>query len=123
MDLPRPVFLKLSKIRWPIMALVSILHRVAGVILVMVTPVIIYFLSVSLDSAEGYQYVRNVLDLTFFKPFAVVTLWAFGHHIFAGVRLLLLESLGRPTSGYDSARWVLVLSGVGLLLAIFLVLI
>lgn len=121
MDVPRPVFLKLSQIRLPIMALVSILHRVSGVILAIATPFLIYYLSVSLESANSYQELVSQASPTLFKLLLVITLWAFGHHIFAGFRLLLIDFFGRPVKGRDSARTVLVLSMVSFILAALVV--
>jgi len=123
MDSPRPVFLKLSQIRLPVMALVSVLHRVAGVMLAIATPLVIYSLSMSLASADSYQRLGQNLDQAGIKLLAVVVFWALGHHVFAGLRLLLIDYRGRPVKGRDSARWVLVLSGLSLVLAVLVVLI
>ncbi|PCH59421.1 MAG: succinate dehydrogenase, cytochrome b556 subunit [Gammaproteobacteria bacterium] len=123
MGLPRPIFLNLSQIRLPVMALVSILHRIGGVILAMATPLVIYFLSMSLESADSYQQLGQNLDQAWIKLLAVVVFWALGHHVFAGLRLLLIDYYGRPVKGRDSARWVLVLSGLSFMLAVLVVLI
>lgn len=122
MDLPRPVFLKLTQIRLPLMAIVSILHRISGIILAVATPFLIYFLALSLDSANSYQQLVKDFDTFSFKLILVFVVWAFGHHIFAGVRLLLIDFSTKPVRGRNSALTVLILSGVSLVLAVLVVL-
>ncbi|MBL4851725.1 MAG: succinate dehydrogenase, cytochrome b556 subunit [Gammaproteobacteria bacterium] len=122
MDLQRPVFLKLSQIHFPAMALVSILHRVAGVILAIAMPLVVYFLSISLESRDSYQQLLNHLLTIPIKLLLVLVLWAFGHHVFAGFRLLLIDFYARPVQGRDSARVVLILSALSLVLAAWVVL-
>ena len=104
------------------MALVSILHRIAGVILVFATPVAIYFLSLSLDSAEAYQQLWQSFDHILLRLTGALTLWALGHHVFAGLRLLIIDLYGQPVNGRQSAFWVLLISGMILLLAFLMVL-
>ncbi len=118
---PRPVFLRLSQIYFPAMALVSILHRVTGVILAISMPLLIYFLSASLESANSYQQLSSHLLTIPIKLLLVLVLWAFGHHVFAGVRLLFIDFYGRPVQGRGSARAVLILSALSLTLAALVV--
>ncbi len=117
----RPVFLKLSQIHFPAMALVSILHRVAGVILAISMPLVVYFLSVSLESENSYQQLLNHLLTIPIKLMLVLVLWAFGHHVFAGFRLLFIDFYGRPVQGRGTARAVLILSALSLILAALVV--
>ena len=50
---PRPVFLNLVKIRLPIAGVMSIIHRVSGVVMVASIPLVIYLLDLSLSGAAG----------------------------------------------------------------------
>ncbi len=118
----QPVFLRLTQIRFPLMALVSILHRVSGLILVLAMPVFVYFLSQSLHSAETYQHIVDGLDSLIVKLATILVTWSFGHHTIAGIRFLLIDFYGKPTQGKDSARWVLIASGLVFLLAVIMVL-
>lgn len=122
MDLPRPVFLKLSQIHLPLMAVVSILHRISGIVLAIATPFLIYFLSLSLDSLQSYQQLLNDFDTVPYRLVLVFVVWAFGHHIFAGVRLFVIDFSGKPMRGHDSALIVLIMSALSLLLAALVVL-
>jgi len=105
-----PVFLNLAQIRFPIGAIASIAHRVAGVLLFIALPVIALLLDASLRSEAGFASVRDLLSSPFWVVTAAVLLWALVHHVLAGVRHLLMDvgvgsELARARA---SARLVLV---------------
>jgi succinate dehydrogenase / fumarate reductase cytochrome b subunit len=87
----RPVFLNLLKIRMPIMALVSISHRLTGVLLAVLIPVGIYLFTMSLQSEAGYQQVIHFFQNAFAKILLVALVWALALHLFAGIRFLLID--------------------------------
>ena len=87
----RPVFLDLRRIRFPAVALVSIGHRVSGVMLFASLPVALYLFGLSLQSAEGYDRVSSLVAQPLFKLLLVPYAWFLSHHLFAGIRHLLLD--------------------------------
>ena len=87
----RPKNLDLTKIRLPITAKVSILHRVSGVLLFLSIPFFIYLLQLSLANEQGYQRAVEIVDSVFVKLILFVFLWAFMHHLIAGIRFLLID--------------------------------
>ncbi len=87
----RPVFLDLRKIRMPVMAVVSIFHRASGILMVLSIPAFIYLLDLSLRDEAGFRAVIEILRSTPVKLFGVVLVWALAHHLFAGIRFLLLD--------------------------------
>lgn len=87
----RPKNLNLLKIRMPVTAVVSILHRVSGIILFLSIPYIIWLLSNSVKNAEGFNTVLTVFSSGCGKLFTIILLWAITHHFFAGLRFLLLD--------------------------------
>jgi len=87
----RPKNLNLLKIRMPVTAVVSILHRVSGIVLFLSIPYILWLLSNSLNSVEGFNYALSIVRSDFGKFISIVLLWAITHHFFAGVRFLLLD--------------------------------
>ena len=112
-DKPRPVYLNLLAIRQPITAVVSILHRISGALLFAVgIPLVLWFLQVSLASADGFAAAMAPLATPFGKLVLLALAWSYIHHVLAGLRHLLLDlqigiDLGPARS---SAAAVLVLS-------------
>lgn len=89
---PRPIYLNLFEIRQPLPAIVSILHRVSGALLFLVgLPLILWALQASLASADGYQRVTGVFAQPLAKLTLLVLVWAYLHHLIAGVRHLLAD--------------------------------
>jgi len=103
-----PVFLNLLQIRFPIAAIMSILHRFSGVLLFLSIPVAIYSLQLSLSSEAGFLAVQGWLTSFFVQAFLIIMLWALLHHLFAGIRFLLLDiDIGiSRTAARRSAWWV-----------------
>jgi len=91
-DKPRPVFLNLLAIRQPAPAIVSILHRISGTLLFVVAlPLALWALQASLGSAEGYARVAGAFDHPLAKVVLIVLLWAYLHHLIAGIRHVLAD--------------------------------
>ncbi len=106
----RPVFLNLLQIRLPVVAVMSIAHRVAGVVLFLAIPLCIAMLSLALSGEGGFGRVISMLHSPAGKLALFLLLWALSHHFLAGIRYLLLDAhLGvrAPYFRY-SARAVLV---------------
>ncbi len=94
------------------MAIASILHRVSGLALFLLFPIILYYLDLSLGSANSFINVRHILSgIT-----AKLILWAFGaaliYHLLAGIRHLMMDAgYGEHLSaGRQSAIAVIVAS-------------
>lgn len=91
MQTQRPSFLDLRKIRLPLPGIVSILHRISGVLMVLAIPFSLYLLELSLRSAEGFIAAQAIVDSFFVKLGMTLILWSIAHHLFAGIRFLLLD--------------------------------
>ncbi len=91
MQKQRPKHLDLAKIRLPVPGIVSILHRISGVALFFFLPLLIYFLHGSLSSADSFETYRAVVGNPLVKIVLLGLLWAFLHHVCAGVRFLFLD--------------------------------
>jgi succinate dehydrogenase / fumarate reductase cytochrome b subunit len=88
----RPKYLNLTEIKLPMPAFVSILHRVSGVGLYLVgIPLALWMLQTSLASESGYASVAAAADSGFVKLVLLGLLWAFLHHLCAGIRFLALD--------------------------------
>ncbi|HEX7327018.1 MAG TPA: succinate dehydrogenase, cytochrome b556 subunit [Casimicrobiaceae bacterium] len=89
---PRPIYLNLLAIRQPVPAVISILHRISGVLLIVVgIPVLLWFVEASLASPERYAAVYAALTSWFGKLVLLMLAWSVFHHILAGIRHLLLD--------------------------------
>jgi succinate dehydrogenase / fumarate reductase cytochrome b subunit len=87
----RPIFLDLTRISLPITALISIAHRISGIVLFLSMPFAIYLLDMSLSSSQGFDRAQGILSHGLVKLLVIVILWALAHHLFAGLRFLLID--------------------------------
>lgn len=87
----RPVYLDLLRIRLPLPGWVSFLHRLAGALLFVALPSGVWALSVSLSGEAGFLEARDWLAHPLARLCALVLVWAFAHHLFAGLRHLALD--------------------------------
>ncbi len=104
---PRPVFLNLVQIRLPIAGLMSILHRLSGVLLFMFIPFILYLLQLVLSGEAGYQQAVDLLSNPLVMLVCFVLFWSLSHHFLAGIRYLLLDiHVGVDTPVYRYTAWL-----------------
>ena len=108
----RPKHLALSKIKLPLPAFVSILHRISGMLLFLGLPLLLCALQNSLRSIETYTQLADALHHPFSKLFLFGLLWAFLHHICAGIRYLAIDlDYGvRLAQARASSKWVMFVS-------------
>ena len=71
----RPVFLEIPNIRLPIPGIVSILHRISGVGLFVMLPVLLYFFSGTLDREASFEAYRSAISNPFVKLILIGLLW------------------------------------------------
>lgn len=91
MNKKRPVNLDLSTIRQPITAIVSIAHRISGVILLAGILVLIWMLDASLSSRESFQQLAELLSSPAMKVLLWAVLAALAYHLVMGVRHLIMD--------------------------------
>jgi succinate dehydrogenase / fumarate reductase cytochrome b subunit len=117
---PAPKFLNLLVIKLPPSGIVSIAHRVSGVLMFVSIPVIAYLFALSLESQQGFQQVRAWLASPPALVLTVLLVWSFSHHLLAGIRHLLLDiDVGVERSQARASAWVVNL-GALLLTAVYL---
>ena len=108
----RPKYLDLLKIRLPLPGLVSILHRISGFGLFLFLPLLLWLFHSSLASSDSYVHYRNAIANPLVKLVLIGLLWAFLHHLCAGLRFLALDmhyGTDLPTAR-NSSRAVLIVS-------------
>ena len=108
----RPKNLDLLHIRLPVGGVVSILHRVTGILLVLVLPFGFLFFQRSLQSPEGFAHITTLVASLPARMLLFCVAVALAHHFLAGIRHLLLDlDLGISRDGGRFGAW-LVLVGV-----------
>ncbi|MGJ8691239.1 MAG: succinate dehydrogenase, cytochrome b556 subunit [Thalassotalea sp.] len=107
----RPVNLDLTTIKMHPAANASILHRVSGVIMVFAIGILLWTLSLSLSSAEGFAQVKAMLDGVFFKIIILGICSAMTYHLLGGIRHLFMDIgyFEEKVSGNVSAKIVIAL--------------
>lgn len=89
---PRPKYYDLNLLNLPLPALVSIFHRITGVVMFLaLIPLTLYLLQATLASESGFNFWKNTLNWPLVKIIVLGFVWAFLHHFYAGLRYLLLD--------------------------------
>jgi succinate dehydrogenase / fumarate reductase, cytochrome b subunit len=108
----RPKFLALHQIKLPLPGVISILHRISGALLFLALPLLLWMLQYSLRSIETYTELVDNLQRPSSKIFLLLVLWAFLHHLCAGIRYLFIDlDIGAGLAqARTSSKWVLAVS-------------
>jgi len=123
---PRPVYRNihvtdLLKYRLPPAGIVSIGHRISGVLMFLLLPFVVWLFDVSLTSEVSYErftsaYVAGlwILPAWMIKIVTLALIWAYLHHFVAGVRHLWMDATHAVTKefGHNSALVTLGVSGL-----------
>lgn len=84
----RPKNLNLFTIRLPINAVVSILHRMSGMVLFLLLPLLLWAIHASLKSQHSFTGLMQIMQYGVVKLMLIGFSWAFFHHFYAGLRHL-----------------------------------
>ena len=88
----RPKYYDLSLAHLPPPGLVSIFHRISGLLLFFpVLPLLLYAMQTMLGSPEGYARWQEFFSRPVVKLMALAAVWAYAHHFWAGWRYLFLD--------------------------------
>jgi len=87
----RPMFLDLTKMRFPITAIASILHRVSGVVIFLALPLFMYLLHQSLLSQGAFLQMQHLLATAWMKVVMWAVLTAVTYHLLAGLRHIVMD--------------------------------
>jgi len=106
-----PVFFNLFLIRLPIAGVMSIIHRASGALMVLAIPALLYLLERSLSGPEGFAEVAALFTGRFGEALLFVALWALLHHLYAGIRYLLIDlEIGVDRPAYRYTAWLVTLA-------------
>ena len=82
---------ELSNYRMPLAALVSILHRISGLLMLLLLPFVLYLLEQSLRSEISFAYYQGIISTPFAKLLILALSWGYLHHFCAGFRHLVMD--------------------------------
>ena len=99
----RPINVGISDLlafSWPITALASITHRIAGVVLFVGVGFMLLALDLSLSGEQGFDYLQEVMTSPIGKFITWGLLSALAYHFVAGVKHLILDTgIGETLEG------------------------
>lgn len=114
---PRPQFrnihiTQIAGYRLPLAGVVSILHRISGLLMFLLLPFTLYLLDRSLLSAVSFEYFKSFTSHWFVKLVILALSWGYLHHFCAGIRHLIMDQhIGLDKdSARESAAGVLIVS-------------
>ena len=103
--------------RLPPAGIVSILHRVSGVLLFLLMPFIIWMFDASVTSEVSFDVFRSAFAAGvgfipgwFLKLVALGLIWAYLHHLIAGVRHLWMDATHAVTKEFGQSSAVVTLA-------------
>jgi succinate dehydrogenase / fumarate reductase, cytochrome b subunit len=110
-------FKDLPTYRLPAAGIVSILHRISGVLMFVLLPLVIWIFDTSVSSEISFGRFRAAFNVgaggVILKLVALALLWAYLHHFIAGVRHLLMDVSHAAVTkerGASSAKFTLIAS-------------
>ena len=109
----------LLSFKWPITAISSITHRVAGVLLFIGVAFMLYALDLSLSSEQEFISLKEMMVSPLGKMITWGLLSALGYHFVAGIKHLLMDmGVGETLEGAQfAAKTTLFFSAVLIALA------
>lgn len=88
----RPKYYDLNLLHLPAPGIVSIFHRISGVLLFLVAvPAVLATLGATLESESVWSAWRSALANPLAKLALIGAIWLYVHHFIAGIRYLLLD--------------------------------
>ena len=88
----RPKYYDLSLAHLPPPGLVSIFHRISGLLLFFpALPLLLYMMQTMLGSEEGFARWQEFFSRPVVKLLSLAAVWAYAHHFWAGWRYLFLD--------------------------------
>jgi len=112
-------FVDLPSYRLPVAGIVSILHRISGLLLFILLPFVIWMFDTSVSSEFSYAKFTAAFNVgmwglpgVLWKLLALAVIWAYLHHLTAGLRHLWMDMTHSVSKefGKSSAIGTLVIS-------------
>jgi succinate dehydrogenase / fumarate reductase cytochrome b subunit len=112
--------------RLPLAGVVSILHRASGLLIFVLLPFVIWMFDTSVTSEVSYSQFASVfrhgtglLPGWFYKLVALALIWAYLHHLIAGLRHLWMDATHSVSKEFGRQSAVVTLAvSIGLTLVL-----
>lgn len=119
MPKPRPKYLNLLQIRLPVPGLISIMHRASGAALFLFLPLLLTLFEASLESHKTFLRFKVVFSHWAIKLILIGLVWAYLHHLCAGIRHLALDlHYGTELTTARASSWAVLAISMVLTLAV-----
>ena len=121
---PRPVYRNIHvtdilKYRLPPAGMVSIGHRISGVMMFLLLPFVVWLFDVTLTSEVSYGQFTSaglwIFPAWIVKLVTLALIWAYLHHFIAGVRHLWMDATHAVTKEFGHTSALVTLGASGLL--------
>ncbi len=104
----RPINLKITSMKFPITAIVSIFHRLTGLLLFFFIPFVLWLAWYSLSSESRFNSLKHYMDYFWLRFVAWAFISALFYHLVAGVRHLLMDlGFGESLQGGRFGAWLI----------------
>lgn len=110
------VFKDLTTYRLPAAGWVSILHRVSGGLMFLLLPFVVWMMEASLSSEISYGAFTAAFDVGigfvpgwFLKLVALALIWAYLHHLVAGMRHLYMDATHKVDKAFGRSSAIVTL--------------
>lgn len=107
----------LPSYRLPVAGIVSILHRISGMLMFLLMPLIIWMFDTSVTSEISFAKFSSAFSIGlgfvpgwFMKLVALALIWAYLHHFIAGVRHIYMDLTHSVTKEFGKSSAVVTLS-------------
>lgn len=85
------VYLNIFQIDFPITAIASIIHRISGLFLFLLLPVVLYFFYLTIESSSSFIIAKTFLSNIYFKLLCYFFLASFIYHAFNGIKHIIMD--------------------------------
>ena len=110
-------FKDLTTYRLPAAGIVSILHRISGALMFLLLPLIIWLFDTSVSSEYSFARFKAAFNVGlgwlpgwFLKCVALALIWAYLHHLIAGLRHLYMDARHAVSKEFGKSSAVVTLA-------------
>lgn len=106
----RPRNINPFSIQLPLPALISIAHRLSGLFLFFCIPLLLWGLSLSLESQQHFENLKKAVNKPVFLVLLGISAAAFFFHLLAGIRHLLTDlNIGTSLKAARFTAWIVII--------------